>query len=303
MATMELRKNMKDLNEVQCFVRTVECKSLTAASKVLGLPKSSISRKIRNLESRLGMTLLIRTTRAINLTDAGRIFFEKSAFALKEIDQAEETLDGSRQEVEGTLRITAPMIFATGHFNDLIASFLESYPKVKIDLVLTERVVDLISESFDLAFRLGDLDDSTLKSKKLNSFDACILASPQYIKIHGVPKTYSELEKHECIVFSPIGEAISWNLKGPSGKKEFTPRGRLNVNDIASVKEAILKGVGIGILPTYMAAEELENGKLKHICPEWTSRGAPINLVYPGQKFIAPKMRAFIDFTSEHLAL
>src|SRR5688500_13370358 len=125
---------MRDLNEIACFVRAVELKSLTAAAKALGLPKSNVSRKIRSLESRLGMTLLIRTTRALNLTDAGRSFFEKSALALKEIDTAEESLDGSRQVVEGTLRITAPVEFATGPFNELVASFLEEFPKVKMDL-------------------------------------------------------------------------------------------------------------------------------------------------------------------------
>lgn len=294
---------MKDLNEIQCFVRTVELKSLTAASKVLGLPKSSISRKIRNLESRVGMTLLVRTTRALNLTDAGRLFFERSALALKEIDQAEDALDSSRQTVEGTLRITAPMVFATGQFNDLIASFMKKYPKVKIDLLLTERIVDLVSEGIDLAFRLGELDDSTLISKKLKAFDGSLVASPQYLKTHGVPKIFSDLEKHDCIVFSPNERPLKWSLKGPNGKKEFIPRGRLNVNDLMSVKEAVLRGLGIGLLPKYMMIEEIEDGKLKVVCSDWTSRAGVIHLVYPGQKFISPKMRAFIDYTSENLVL
>src|SRR5580698_4135518 len=138
---------MRDLNEIQCFVRAVELKSLTAAAKALDLPKSSVSRKIRNLETQLGMTLLVRTTRALNLTDAGRSFFERSALALKEIENAVETLDGSRQTVEGTLRITAPMVFATGRFNDAIVSFMDKFPKIRIDLILTERVVDLIAEN------------------------------------------------------------------------------------------------------------------------------------------------------------
>src|SRR5579859_1050509 len=143
---------MRDLNEIECFVRAVELKSLTAAAKALGLPKSSVSRKIRSLEGRLGMTLLIRTTRALNLTDAGRSFFERSSLALKEIETAEDAIDGSKQVVEGTLRVTAPVEFATGPFNELVASFMTEYPKVKIDCLLTERVVDLISEGYDLAF-------------------------------------------------------------------------------------------------------------------------------------------------------
>src|SRR5258708_27642227 len=180
---------MRDLNEIQCFVRAVELKSLTAAAKALALPKSSVSRKIRNLEAQLGMTLLVRTTRALNLTDAGKSFFEKSALALKEIENAVEALDGSRQTVEGTLRITAPIGFATGHFNDIVVSFMDKYPKVKIDLILTERVVDLIAENFDLAFRIGELEDSTLIAKKLTYIDGSIVASPQYLKNHGDRKS------------------------------------------------------------------------------------------------------------------
>ncbi len=128
------------------------------------------------------MTLLVRNTRALNLTDAGRSLFQRSALALKEIENAVETLDGSRQTVEGTLRITAPMLFATGHFNDVVVSFLNKYPKVKIDLILTERVVDLVAENFDLAFRLGELEDSTLIAKKLTSSGESIVASPKYLK-------------------------------------------------------------------------------------------------------------------------
>jgi len=292
---------MRDLNEIQCFVRAVELKSLTAAAKALDLPKSSVSRKIRNLENQLGMTLLVRTTRALNLTDAGRSFFEKSALALKQIENALETLDGSRQTVEGTLRITAPMVFATGQFNDIVVSFMDKYPKVKIDLILTERVVDLIAENFDLAFRIGELDDSTLIAKKLTSIDACIVASPRYLKNHGTPKTLADLDKHEFIQFSPNDVTIKkWPMKGPSGKKDLVPRGRLNINHILSIKEAVIRGFGLALLPNYMTTAEVKNNELKVVLPDWTAKGLPIHLVFPGQKFVSPKMREFIDHVTKN---
>src|SRR5882757_8219370 len=212
---------MRDLNEIQCFVRAVELKSLTAAAKALDLPKSSVSRKIRNLEAQLGMTLLVRTTRALNLTDAGRSFFEKSALALKEIENAVETLDGSRQTVEGTLRITAPMVFATGHFNDIVVSFMDKYPKVKIDLILTERVVDLIAENFDLAFGIGELADSTLIAKKLSARGGSIFACQRYLKNQGTPKVFADLSNHKYILFSPNDAPLKWSMKGPAGKKDL----------------------------------------------------------------------------------
>jgi DNA-binding transcriptional LysR family regulator len=293
---------MRDLNEIECFVRAVELKSLTAAAKALGLPKSSVSRKIRSLEGRLGMTLLIRTTRALNLTDAGRSFFERSSLALKEIDTAEDALDGSKQVVEGTLRVTAPVEFATGPFNELVASFMAEYPKIKIDCLLTERVVDLISEGYDLAFRIGELKDSTLIAKKLSLFDAQIMGTPQYFKKNGLPKTIAELENHEFIVFSPGGSPLKWNLNGPGGRRVFLPNGRLSVNHALALKEAVMRGLGLAFLPTYMVAEEIRDKKMRIVCQEWKAVGAPLHLVFPGQKFVSPKMRAFIDHVTQHLS-
>ena len=249
------------------------------------------------------MTLLVRTTRALNLTDAGRSFFEKSALALRDIESAVKTLDGSRQTVEGTLRITAPMLFATGYFNDIVVSFMDKYPKVKIDLVLTERVVDLIAENFDLAFRIGELEDSTLISRKLTSIEGSIVASPQYLKNHGTPKTLTDLDKHEFIMFSPNEEPIlKWSMKGPAGKKDVAPHGRLNLNNVVSVAEAAVRGFGLAVLPRYMITAELKNNELKVVLPDWTARGNPIYLVFPGQKFLSLKMREFIDHVTKNFS-
>ncbi len=293
---------MRDLNEIQCFVRAVELKSLTAAAKALGLPKSSVSRKIKGLEERLGLTLLMRTTRALNLTDAGRHFFEKSALALREIETAEEALDGTRQVVEGTLRITGPVEFATGPFNQLVSSFLRDHPRVKIDLLLTERVVDLIGEGFDLALRVGELDDSTLIAKKLRSLDAHIVASPAYLKDRGMPKSLADFEKHDCIGFTPGRDLMKWGLKGLTGKKEFTPKTRFSVNHLLSVKEAAVNGLGLALLPVYMTGEEIREKALKLVWETPSSSGNSVHLVYPGQKFLSPRMRAFIDYANKHLS-
>ncbi len=294
---------MRDLNEIQCFVKAIEMKSLTAAAKALGLPKSSVSRKIKSLESRLGVTLIVRTTRALNLTDAGRQFFERSAIALKELNVAEDELDSARDAIEGTLRITGPVGFSTGPFNLLIASFLRDHPQVKIDLLLTERVVDLIGEGFDLAFRMGELDDSTLLARKLKAVEAQVVASPQYIKARGMPKTVADLDRHECIGFTPDGTVMKWNLRGPNGKKEFVPKGRLLANQPLTLKEAALHGLGLALIPTFLIGEEIADKSLVVVFKDWYAKGDAVHLVFPGQKFLSPKMRAFIDYTSKHLAL
>jgi DNA-binding transcriptional LysR family regulator len=173
---------------------------------------------------------------------------------------------------------------------------------VKIDCLLTERVVDLISEGYDLAFRIGELKDSTLIAKKLNLFDAQIIGTPQYLKTRGHPKTIAELEKHEFILFSPSGSPLKWNLKGPGGKRVFLPKGRLSVNHALALKEAVLRGLGLAFLPNYIVAEEIRDKKMRIVCPEWKAEGAPLHLVFPGQKFISPKMRAFIDHATQHLS-
>jgi len=294
---------MRDLNEIQCFVRAVELKSLTAAARSLNLPKSSVSRKIAALEQRLGLTLLTRSTRALHLTEAGRPFYESSARALKELDDAEHDLDSSRQVAEGLLRVTAPVEFTTGPFTELIAGFLREHPRVKIDLLLTERMVDLIGEGVDVAFRLGDLQDSTLIAKNLGGLHACIVASPAYFKSRPLPRTLKDLESHDCIAFAPKGVALKWLLKGPGGKKTFTPDGRFTVNHFLSIKTAVLQGMGIAMMPNFLIENELKDKSLRQLFPEWQSQGTCVHLVFPGQKFLSPKLRAFIDYTTKKLTL
>ncbi len=290
---------MRDLNEIQCFVKAVELKSLTAASKALGLPKSSVSRKIRGLETRLGLTLMTRTTRALNLTEAGRRFFEKSAMALKEIDSAEEQLDSSHQEVEGTLRVTGPHDFVVGPFNELITRFVKDHPKIKIEVLLTDRVVDLIAEGFDVAFRAGELEDSSLIAKRLRRIDLVLVASPKYLKDRGVPKSLSDLKDHETIGFAPEGTLLKWTLKGPTGKKDYLPSGRLTLNSMFSIRDAILQGAGIGLLPMSFIERELKDKSIRIVCGDWRLTGSPMHIVFPGQKYLSPKLRAFVERASQ----
>jgi DNA-binding transcriptional LysR family regulator len=290
---------MKDLNEIQCFVKAVELKSLTAAAKALDLPKSSVSRKISNLEKRMGMTLVVRTTRALNLTDKGRQFFQTALSAIQEIEAAERGLDTSRETIEGPLRVTAPVEFALGLFPKMIAGFLKTYPKVTIDLVLTERVVDLVAEGFDVAFRMGELDDSTLVAKKLPTLNAHIVASPKLLKERGEPKNPSDIEEHEWLGFSPDGTIMKWALKSPEGRKTITPRGPLSANHFFALKQAVAEGLGFAVVPDYMVEDDLRNKTLKTVCERWEFEGGPAHIVYPSQKFLSLKLRRFIDYSVE----
>ena len=294
---------MNDMNEIQCFVRAVELKSITAASRALAVPKSTVSRKIQSLEKRLGLTLLVRTTRALNLTSAGKAYFEKAAIAFRELEQAEELVDRSRDSVEGVLRITAPIEFAIGPFHRMLGDFLAAHPKVRIEVSLTERVVDLIGEGFDLGFRAGELADSTLKARRLAPFEGRVVASPDYLKRRGAPKSPSDFDEHELINFAPGGKPYKWPLSGPDGRRELTTRGRLTLNHMLAVKEAAVGGLGLALLPNFMSATEVAQKRLKVVCPEWSSPSLRIQIVYPAQKFVSRKLRTFIDFAVQNLEL
>jgi len=273
----------RDLNEIQCFVKAVELKSLTAASQALDLPKSSVSRKISNLEKRLGMTLVVRTTRALRLTDAGREFFHTATSALQDIDAAEKGLEKSRQTVEGTLRITAPVELSIGPLPKLVAGFLQENPLVRVDLGLTQRTVDLVAEGIDIAFRLGDLQGSTLIAKKLKPLNAQIVASPEFLKSRGEPKTLTDITDQEWVNFTPDGRVMKWTLKGAEGKRSVTPQGRFSANHIFALKQAAIDGVGFAVVPSFMVTEELKRKRLKVVCGSWELQGGPLHLVYPAQ--------------------
>jgi DNA-binding transcriptional LysR family regulator len=289
---------MRDLNEIQCFVKSVELKSLTAAAHFLDLPKSSVSRKISDLEKRLGLTLILRTTRALKLTDAGREFFQTTTRALQEIESAEKGLDNTRQAIEGPLRITAPVEFSVGPLPRLVSAFLKAYPLVSIDLILTERIVDLVTENVDLAFRAGLLKDSSLIVKKMKPFSAQVVASPDYLKTRGTPKSLHEIKEHEWLKFTPAGVSMTWTLKSPDGKYAFTPKGRLGANHIFALKQAAVEGLGFAVVPNFMITEEIKAKTLRVVCPDWQVQGDPIGLVFPAQKFMAARLRTFIDYAT-----
>jgi DNA-binding transcriptional LysR family regulator len=293
-------QRMKDLNEIQCFVKAVELKSFSAAAKAMGLPKSSMSRKVRYLEERLGLSLMIRNTRSLSLTDAGRQLFERSALAMRELSDAEDALNPSRQGVKGKLQITGPADFVAGPFNHLIASFINDHPDIHIELLLTERLVDLIGESFDFAFRIGNLKESGFIAKKLRPLEALIVGSPSYLEKRGTPRTVTELERHDCLGFCPEGTVLNWSLKGPTGRQQFAPTSRLTVNALLSLKGAVLHDLGLALIPQFLVETEIEKKQLKVVLPEWSFTGHAVHLVYPKRKFLPPAMRAFIESACKH---
>ena len=290
-----------DLNEVAIFVKVVQAGSFNQAAKQLDMPNSTVSAKISALEKRLGVTLLHRTTRKLQITEAGQAFFNRSLHAIQELQGAEAEVTSNQGEPQGTLRITAPAALGSSLLPDVIAKCFKKYPKLHIELIFADRVVDMISESVDLAIRAGELSDSGLVAKKLGVGYFAPFASATYLKSNGTPAHPKDLRNHTCLQFSPLGKE-KWELVNKSRSKLTIPlSGHLIADDLNIIKDLVLAGEGIALLPTFICELETKKNRLVRILPEWRSDVRPISFVYPPQKFVNPKLKAVMDIATEHL--
>ncbi len=283
-----------DLNEIFVFAKVVEAASFTGAAKLLALPKSTVSRKVAQLEERLGAQLLHRTTRKLRLTEIGAAYYQRCARITAEVEQAEQEVLEMQAQPRGRLRITAPVEFT--FLGGVAARFLALHPKVEIDIELTGRQVDLIEEGFDLAIRAGRLADSALVARKLGDTSFVLCASPAYLAKHGTPTSVGELAGHQCIVFGGNVRRQSWRLRDASGEVEVPIFGRLATNSLGSALHAALAGFGIAMLPPPVCAPALAAEKLHAILPDVVSLQGAVYAVYPDRRRPSVTVRAFVDF-------
>lgn len=286
-----------DVNDVLIFAKVAQSGSFSQAAKKLNMPVSTVSRRVAELEADLGVSLLVRTTRSLRITDVGRSYLEHGNVIAAEIEKAKALASGLQSVPQGTLKITATTDFGNMFLGKIVSEFLKAYPKVSVDTVLTERVIDLIDEDFDLAIRMGELDDSSLLAKKIGTLDMQVYASPTFLKKHGEPKSPSELAKFECIRFT-AGEDDSadvWHLKGPRGESKVKVSGRASSNNMSLIRDFVLSGEGLALMPHFMCAEDVKDGRLRAVLKDWLQSEGPIHVVYPGQRRTLPKIRAFVD--------
>ena len=290
-----------DLNEMLVFTRVVQAGSFTAAARSLDMPKSSVSRKVSELEDRLGVRLLQRTTRKLGLTDAGRLYFERSARIIAETEEAEQAVSDLQAVPRGRLRVTAPLSF--GMLGPMVASFLQRYPDVQVELVCTDRRVDMVEEGFDVAIRAGPLDDSTLIARSLGTLTRVLLASPAYLRRHGSPRAPADLTGHSCLVFGAGQAPAVWTLHSGERKVEVRVSPRYSVNELDLMLEAVRAGVGIAWTDEFVATDDLRAGRLRQVLRGWVSSGTPIHAVYPTARHLSPKVVAFVELMRERFAL
>jgi DNA-binding transcriptional LysR family regulator len=289
-----------DLNEAAVFVKVVQAGGFSAAARQLGLPTSTVSTRVARLEKRLGVTLLQRTTRRLHLTEVGALFFQHAEAGLGHLLDAEAAVAASSGEPVGTLRVSAPADLGDEILAGLINRLRRTYPKIALELVLTDRTVDLVAEGVDAAIRAGALQDSTLIAKQVGVTCWAPLASPGYLSTAPQLANPQQLDKHACLQFAPLGKE-QWTLSNATGSVSLPMAGRIIVNDIRVIRRLALSGEGIALLPTFLCRGDCQAGRLVRVLREWQARADPLYLVYPRQRFVPPKLRAFIDLASEEL--
>ena len=287
-----------DLDGIAVFVKVVQAGSFSQAAKLLNMPNSTVSAKVAALEKRLGVTLVQRTTRRLHLTEAGEGYFRRCMTALEELHAAESELESERSETKGVLRLTAPVELGRSALPPVLDVLMKRHPAIKIDLIITNRLVDLVAENIDVAVRAGPLKDSGLIAKRFVLGQFGLWASPSYLKNNSVPRNPDELKEHDCLRFAPFtGRKLQ--LTNGRERAQIALAGRITADDFEALRALAVLGWGIALLPSFLCAEEAKERKLVSVLPNWRGDSVTISVVYPAQRFVAPKIRAFITAAEE----
>ena len=294
---------MENLEDIAIFVRVVDVGSFTGAAEALELSQPVVSKSVTRLEQRLGVRLLNRTTRRIGLTEAGSALYRQASKAIALLDDAQLDIGRYQAEPRGTLRISAPTSFTLLHLRRRLARFLERYPQVTLDLVLEDRVVDIVEEGFDAAIRISVLTSSSVVARRLAPCKQVICASPVYIERHGAPEALEDLLAHNCIVYTLGRDARSWRVLGEDGGEIQLPvRGNAYVNSGELEQVLALEGVGIAMLPTFYVGDALREGKLVRLLEHVRLPEIGVYVVYADRRNLVPKLKALLDFLVESFA-
>ncbi len=293
-----------DLNDMMVFLAVVETGGFTLAAERLGIPKANVSRKVSRLEKNLAVTLLERSTRSQHLTEAGRRYLQHCKRIHEELDLATASVCELFHSYTGELKIGASVATGQQVLRPALGKFMHQYPELRVQLNLVNRRVDFIEEGFDVVIRIGQLNDSMLIAKKLGSISRKLFVSPTYLAKNGLPTSVSNLATHQLLIMNPLNNSGKNDLKLnllSKDNEEYTLdcQPRLMVDDFVMLKQAIVDGLGIAVLPEYMSRQELANGSLVNILPEWGMSNVDVYALYPKHRAKIPKVKAFLDFVSE----
>jgi DNA-binding transcriptional LysR family regulator len=290
------------LDGVSVFVGVVNAGSFTAAAQALGHSTSYVSKEITRLEKRLGSRLLNRTTRTISLTDAGRAYYERSNQIVIDAENAERSINQLQEKPSGLLRINAPGSFGFNYLLDVLPQFMHRYPDVKLEVEFNDRIIDVVSEGYDVVIRVGDIKDSNLVARKFTSSRGVVVASPDYLKRKGCPKRVEDLVQHDCIAYSLLPTPTLWSFYKDGVRTNVTVDPRAMCNSSVIEVAMVVQGIGITRLPLFTCEKEVASGDLKTILEDYDEVKFDVYAVYPHRQYLTAKVRAFVDFIVEAFA-
>jgi len=292
---------MDRIDAMSVLHAVVAAGSLSEAGRRLGIPLSTVSRKVSDLEAHLGARLLVRSSRSVGLTEAGKAYVVATRRILDDLAEAERAAAGEYAVVKGELVITTPIAFGRLHVVPVVAAFLQAYPETDVRLVLADRLLHLLEDEVDLAVRIATLPDSSDVAVKVGTIRHVVCASPAYLERRGCPQVPAELADHDVVTFLAVGQAGVWTFAAGMAKQVSTPRSRLTVNTAEAAIDAAIAGVGLTRVLSYQIADAVSAGRLVTVLDDHAPEPVPVSLVYPGQGLLPLKLRAFLKFAAPRL--
>ncbi len=291
---------MGQLENIQVFIRIVEAGGIGKAAGQMDLAKSAVSRRLAELESKLGVQLLQRTTRRLNLTEAGKLYYERAIKVLESVDEMNDLGEKEGGEIEGVLRLSVPMSFGLTHLSSALEEFASLHPKLHLQIDFSDRQVDMIAEGLDLALRISELEDSSMQARKIVPIKIALLASPKYLKQYGLPKHHDDLQSHLQLRYGN-GPEDRWHLVDPDGDKvNIHLSGQISANNGDFLCQMAINGHGLVMLPTFIAWQALRSGALVKVLPEYKITSIAAYAVYPQNRFLPKKSRVLIDYLVDY---
>jgi DNA-binding transcriptional LysR family regulator len=290
---------MDKFNSIRAFVKVVQLAGFSAAARDLHLSRSAVSKYVIDLETALGVQLLSRTTRTASPTVAGQAYYERCVSILADLDEADLAVSSAQAKPVGTLRVNAPMSFGTLHLGRAMAEFMERYPQLRIQLILSDQLVDPVQGGFDVTLRIADLPSSSLIGRKIAPARRVVCASPSYLKAHGTPVQPSDLRDHPCLTYGHLATGNQWKLTGADGDHWIAIPWVLCTNNAEVLRDTAVAGLGIALLPTFIAGADLQTGRLVSILTQYDAPPLSLYVLYPPTRHVPVKVRVFIDFLAE----
>ena len=290
---------MDKVSEIAAFARVVDAGGFSAAARQLGVTPSAVSKQVTHLEDRLGARLLHRTTRSLSLTEEGAAFYEHTKPILAALDEAEQAVSRLAGAPRGTLRVAIPLAFGQIHIAPILPEFTARYPEISVEIVTTERYVNLVEEGIDVAVRIGDIPDQSMVIRKIAPNRRVVCASPAYLAAHGTPIRPADLAHHNCLTYLQQGPKVEWHFGEGSAASTVHVSGTIQTNSFTVLHAAALAGIGITRIAAYVVGDDLRSGTLVALLTDMEASDGDVFAVYPAARHLSPKVRAFIDFLVE----